>query len=623
MTTRIGSPDTQADIQLRICLDEQPKHHFIMVAGAGSGKTTSLIKALSHLEKTKGKVLRSEGQRIACITYTEVAVEEIWGDVGNAPIFHVSTIHSFLWTLIHPFHADIKSWVVGRINEKIIEAETRLANPRTRAATRPVLTADITRYRTQLTELANVTKFTYGTGSNYSEGILGHDDILRIGPALIENSALMKSLVANRFPYIFVDESQDTNPDVVHAFKEIAKTSGLDFCLGFFGDPMQKIYATGIGKIPEEPGWVVIKKPENFRCPPSVLSVINKIRAEDDGLVQTIGHRQGLPQGEAIQEGKAKIFIAPNAGNRAEKLALVRTEMAAVSNDPLWTNDEEEGDVRLLVLVHRVAANRLGFPSLYAALNDNGSTALKDGLTDGTAWVLKPFLDFVLPLALSARNSQHFEVISILRKLCPQLSQSRLIGQDIAALLARLSENVDELQVILGENSNKTIRDLLTFLRGNEMCELDPRILLHLDGNVLGREPSETASVNAFLLARCTELWGYHKYVTMQSPFATQQGIKGAQFQRVLAVLDDEESDYNLFSYDKYFGITPLSDTDQDNISEGKDSVLDRTRRLIYVCCSRAVKDLAVVLFATDTATSRNAVLSKGLFRAEDVVVLA
>ncbi len=33
--------------------------------------------------------------------------------------------------------------------------------------------------------------------------------------------------------------------------------------------------------------------------------------------------------------------------------------------------------------------------------------------------------------------------------------------------------------------------------------------------------------------------------------------------------------------------------------------MLDRTRRLFYVCCSRAVKDLAVVLFAADVA-SRN-----------------
>src|SRR5689334_18713593 len=101
-TRRIDKPDTEADIQLRKYLDQSTS--FVMVAGAGSGKTTSLVKALAHIGKTHGKSLRERGQRIACITYTEVATEQIFGDVGQDHLFHVSTIHSFLWDLIKPFH---------------------------------------------------------------------------------------------------------------------------------------------------------------------------------------------------------------------------------------------------------------------------------------------------------------------------------------------------------------------------------------------------------------------------------------------------------------------------------------------------------------------------------------
>ena len=90
----------------------------------------------------------------------------------------------------------------------------------------------------------------------------------------------------------------------------------------------------------------------------------------------------------------------------------------------------------------------------------------------------------------------------------------------------------------------------------------------------------------------------------------------------MLVILDDEESDYNLFSYGKYLGITPLSDQDNQNIDEGKDSVLDRTRRLFYVCCSRAVQDLAVVLFVPDVHQARAAVAEKGLFANNDICVL-
>jgi DNA helicase-2/ATP-dependent DNA helicase PcrA len=42
--------------------------------------------------------------------------------------------------------------------------------------------------------------------------------------------------------------------------------------------------------------------------------------------------------------------------------------------------------------------------------------------------------------------------------------------------------------------------------------------------------------------------------------------------------------------------------------------VLDRTCRLFYVCCSRALKDLAVVVFAQDVEAARAAIVGKNLF---------
>ena len=166
MTSRIGKPDTDTDIALHRRLDGDGILHFVMVAGAGSGKTTSLVKALAHIQRSQDKRLRRHGQCIACITYTEVAVEEIRSDVGNDPLFHVSTIHSFLWSVIKPFQSDLRQWVRDRLDRKIAEEQEKLDNPRTRQSTKDRAAENNARFRQQLEQLGTVKSFKYGTGSD-------------------------------------------------------------------------------------------------------------------------------------------------------------------------------------------------------------------------------------------------------------------------------------------------------------------------------------------------------------------------------------------------------------------------------------------------------------------------
>lgn len=168
MTSRAGKPDTPADIELRALLDADASTGFVMVSGAGAGKTTSIVKALDHLRKTRGPYLRQRAKKIACITYTEVAVGEIWGDVGNDPLFHVSTIHSFLWTALKPFQADIASWVDRRLDQKINDIKEKIAafTNRTHQKTRDQTAADIERYGEQKLKIGSVDRFNYGVGSD-------------------------------------------------------------------------------------------------------------------------------------------------------------------------------------------------------------------------------------------------------------------------------------------------------------------------------------------------------------------------------------------------------------------------------------------------------------------------
>jgi superfamily I DNA/RNA helicase len=93
MIKRANKPDTPSDIQLQQCLLK--KQCFIVVAGAGSGKTTSLIKALKYIDDNHGKLLRQQGKRVACITYTTGAENEINNDVGHDSHHLISRYHIF------------------------------------------------------------------------------------------------------------------------------------------------------------------------------------------------------------------------------------------------------------------------------------------------------------------------------------------------------------------------------------------------------------------------------------------------------------------------------------------------------------------------------------------------
>lgn len=72
---------------------------FRFNAGAGAGKTYALIETLKYVTHNKIAATNSP-QKVACITYTNVAVNEIKNRLGNSDKVHVSTIHEMLWDII-------------------------------------------------------------------------------------------------------------------------------------------------------------------------------------------------------------------------------------------------------------------------------------------------------------------------------------------------------------------------------------------------------------------------------------------------------------------------------------------------------------------------------------------
>ena len=102
------------------------------------------------------------------------------------------------------------------------------------------------------------------------------------------------------------------------------------------------------------------------------------------------------------------------------------------------------------------------------------------------------------------------------------------------------------------------------------------------------------------------EVQSLFKYLEGMTPFSTQHKTKGAEFNNVLVILDNGK--WNNYNFEKLFTASS---------SELSESVVQRTRKIFYVCCTRAKENLAVYYH-----NPSNAVLAKARewFDADNVI---
>jgi DNA helicase-2/ATP-dependent DNA helicase PcrA len=103
--------------------------------------------------------------------------------------------------------------------------------------------------------------------------------------------------------------------------------------------------------------------------------------------------------------------------------------------------------------------------------------------------------------------------------------------------------------------------------------------------------------------------------------FATHQGVKGLEFDRVMVLMDDAEARGFMFGYEKFFGAKELTPTDVTNEVEGRDSSVGRTRRLFYVTCSRTKKSLALLVYSSAPTSVRAQMMENGWFDDSEIVL--
>ncbi|QGM99477.1 ATP-dependent helicase [Methylocystis parvus] len=640
MGTDDDNYDAEADKTIMACLDLAKPRSFFLYAGAGSGKTRSLVNAIRAICRDQGRHLSLSGRRIGVITYTNSACDEIKQRLEFDPRVEVSTIHSFAWSLIAGYDTDIRQWLDQNLLNEIAELQVAQAKGRPGTKATSDRARSIESKQRRRASLGEIRRFIYSpTGDNRTRDALSHAEVIMMTSDFLGTKNGLRKLLMSRFPILLIDESQDTNRGLMDALLGVQAANQTRFCLGLFGDTMQRIYADGKVGLAEAipPDWSRPVKRMNHRCPSRVVDLINKVRMDDDGQMQ---HARS-----DAAKGVVRLFVLPETtSEKSHAEAEIARSMSQITGDPDWVAGTDA--IKTLALEHLMSARRFGFESFFAPLY--AVPRIRTGILDGSGAGIGLFTREILPLTQALAAGDRFASAAIIRKSSPLLERDQLeaAGERQLDLLRNAKAACDGLHALCTKEDSPSLLALLNYVASRKLFTIPDALLPfvastepddsletgvghgdenHAHGKALDDEEakSETGAWRLALDATLDQIERYDLYVRGLSPFDTHQGVKGLEFPRVMVIVNDEEARGFLFSYEKLFGAKEKSKTDIDNEAAGKETTIERTRRLFYVTCSRAKQSLAIVYYSSSPSVVRDAMIERGWFEPDEIEIIS
>ena len=607
----MANADNNIDLLLKECVSNEKRKSFFLFAGAGSGKTYSLVKLLENIQNEWGNKLIREHRQVAVITYTNAATDEIMRRIDYNLLFHVSTIHSFVWDSIKTYQKDIKARYLQRLQANIDELQAKIdATKNKETKTYKANQEKINHLIERKEAKEKIDKFIYNpNGDNLKANSLNHSDVIEIGTQMLQENLLLQQIITQQYPFMLIDESQDTRSGLVDAFFTIQKNFPNDFTLGLIGDIKQRIYMDGKADIKNliPADWEKPEKVMNYRCSKRIIQLANKISSVLDGSEQQAR--------DVAPEGYVHLFLV-NSHDVLDKNAKeldVRAKMSAITGDEQWNSD-----VKVLTLEHSMAAVRLDFKDFYelfARLPKYQMSFLQGEMTDMTF-----FSNLIFPLVSMLKENDGIGVLNLLKKDSPLLEA--VPDRDYPEMLGKIKKVLDELR-----NSNveeMKVSEIIEFVQRNMLFAIPGHLKLALNSKEeeVDKDDKESLAWVRALQLPLRQFKAYDDYVHERTPYATHQGVKGLEFPRVLVLIDEEAAKGNMFSYEKLFNVAPLSQTDIKNKEMGKENSIDRTSRLFYVTCTRAKESLAILMYTSNTERAKQTAIHNGWFGKNEIDVL-
>lgn len=610
-TNNMANADNNIDLQLKGYISNEERKSFFLFAGAGSGKTYSLVKLLENIQVIWGNKLKQEHRQVAVITYTNAATDEIMRRIDYNPLFHVSTIHSFVWDSIKTYQKDIKARYLQRLQANIDELQAKIDATKNKETKTYKANQEKINYLIERKEAKEkIDKFIYNpNGDNLKANSLNHSDVIEIGTQMMQENLLLQQIITQQYPFMLIDESQDTRSGLVDAFFTIQKSFPNDFTLGLIGDIKQRIYMDGKADIKNliPADWEKPEKVMNYRCSKRIIQLANKISSVLDGSEQQA--RDNAP------EGYVHLFLV-NSHDVLDKNAKeldMRAKMSVITGDEQWNSD-----VKVLTLEHRMAAVRLDFEDFYelfARLPKYQMSFLQGEMAE-----MSFFANMVFPLMTMLKEYDGIGVLNLLKKKSPLLEA--VPDRNYPEVLGKIRKVLDNLRSSKLEEMK--VSEIIEFIQKTSLFDIPDYLLLALKSK---EEDIDKDDTEALVWVKALQLplgqfKAYDDYVHDRTPYATHQGVKGLEFPRVLVLVDDKEAKGNLFSYDKLFKVAPLSNTDIQNKEKGKDNSIDRTGRLFYVTCTRAKESLAIVMYTSDPEKAKKTSIENEWFNEDEITII-
>ncbi|MBE5990763.1 MAG: ATP-dependent helicase [Paenibacillaceae bacterium] len=593
---------------------EQLDNHIKIYAGPGAGKTHFLVENVKNIVTINPLVAQSRARKVLCITYTNAAVDEIKRRLERfSASIEAHTIHGFIIEhIIKPFQEDLRQIMKedfnivvggkGKITSQVEGVgilhgvnksdifefiESIVGESDEFTYSKKILgqvEVDIDLYRTdnkaklrasrQIKD-SHIIPIKQYTWSKVRK--LTHNEILYFGYRILQrnNTALYATRV--KFPFIFVDEFQDTNPLQTLLIKLIGSKSTV---IGTIGDAAQSIYSFQ-GAKPSQFLTLNIDSNRalneyvisgNRRSTTNIVNLCNFLRKSDSTVVQNSEKHYNSNEEKQSAE-KTKIHIISGEDASAKQLinsviadgavVLTRTWAAAFS----YIQDINEEQEKCLKAIYN---------SYYTSPIDIRSDIVEHNYV---TWVRA--FKFIFRLWNGYKTGALVEIITACtlltdfdtKKLTPKIiAKLKLLTDEVFGGLLQESLTID---IINGFSMR---------LHEENYAEL---VLTIWDGQfsvpIFDDEDRDEIRTNVSLLSWYTSYKLFAEVFSEDSRYMTVHQAKGREWEKVIVSLE------------------PNSRRDRDNITLSgmfsnpqllNEENAEEFTRMYYVACSRAKVDL-------------------------------